>query len=625
MVSGKDFNGVDSGDFQIKQQTPWLRVSLATFLALCSIGLNLATILASRTPSMRKTRKGIYLCSMAVAGQLTGFNLLAYTLGILVEQYTDLASCGLCPFYLTIREASLYISLLHMVTLSLERWRAIHYPFRYIRQRSTTKALVSTVAIWLVGFSSQSAVMVYWQIAQSPATQNSVGRTLGCNSSLPASETYPPSLISNYTTESLDQFKGLLPSSPLFNLTEVPHGLSYSNNNELNGSSVSNTLPIYYHAYPGENVRTERQEKDLCHLNISQYQPAQHELGTCRLPYANNIAFTSIASALHYTVIIGIILWLNFSAYIKALSRKNVRIRRSLSSSDSRDQQILLKRLRMDCRRSSRISYEYHRGRGSSSLTSGTSCDEATDPTHRNLNQRLSFTSYTSKHSQLSFDIPEDHCTSNTTELGRKLATLIPCIPFVKEGSLTKQPCRSKSFTEELSVTARTRRASRTATIKRRVSSPARISLKKRSEQTIGPRRPSNAELANNMMERQDRNAACWLAMLTISLLFFWLPHRIVLTLNAAPGLRIPDIISELSEWLCLTAPVLNPLLYGFSNAMFRRAFRQRRVKNIGRVLAKNYTIGLGLGIVIPEQASDVKDITQDKAVGEGRRGRTGL
>ncbi|RUS73561.1 hypothetical protein EGW08_018677 [Elysia chlorotica] len=525
-------------DFRIVENF-WLNSTLKAIVALLATLLNLAMLVGSRSRTLRKTKKGIYLSSLAAAGLLTGLVCFIYNAGILLEQYTKLPSITvICHGYIAIRDASLYVGLLHMVLFSLERWRSVHHPFRYIRQRSKTKALVTIATIWVFGFVVHTAVICYWSQSQ-PSPRD----------------------------------------------TENPRKLRVSNDSQRVPSEYG-----HLHDETGANMTG-------MHLtsNISQAFSSNRSTVSeiCLVPYAENIAFTSVASALQYTVLVAVILLLNLSAYIKALSRKKLRIRRSVSSGDSRDMALVAKVSRD--KRSSRTSMEIQQSPGPLTVTPRVSCDETIQEHTRKSKQRLSIASSISAQSQSSSLYNSTTFLTNTGQSSRRA---VDYFSFAKRG-FHKRPILVKSASEAIDLTARMRWIPQ---VKRRASSPARTCSKGSfNDRRKATRRPSNAELAQNLLERQDRNAACWLLMLTLSLLAFFLPHRLLLVLNAVGDVHIPRNFFELSVGLYEAIALLNPLLYGFCNAMFRRAFREKvSKKNIGRAFKKNYTIGASLGFVIP-------------------------
>ena len=392
---------------------------------------------------------------------MTGLSSFLYNAGVLLEKYIEIPSAVvICQGYVSIRDSSLYVALLHMVLFSIERWRSVHHPFQYIRQRSKTKALVTIIIIWLFGFSVHTIIICYWaQFQPELRHEGSVRETPVFNSSL-------------------------------FMSAEHDHLSEYINN-------ASQTTTI------GEHQS----------VNISQTSLPSHrggELRNCHAPYAEHIVFTAVGSALHYVLIILAILAVNLSAYTKALSRKKLRIRRSVSSGDVPDQMLLPAAVRAKWRRSPRPSIRLQQGTESleTSLEHGRKLSDASCISMQSQNSSL-----------------DTSTTLLTDNRSHRYSRYTDNFVFVKRG-FPKRPTLLKSVSEVIGVTADQRLIPRDE-VRRRASSPAGTFRKIiSSDSRLTSRNTSNAELAQNLLERQDRGAACWLLILCLRYVYFCSSYR---------------------------------------------------------------------------------------------------
>ncbi|GFR83845.1 histamine H1 receptor [Elysia marginata] len=526
----------------------WIRFSFRTTLSFSSVVLNVAMLWGTRNPSLRKTNKSIYMGSLAAAGIVTGLNSFAFALAVLLERYQVFSFTVLCLGYLTIRDASVYVALLHMAVLSFERWRSVHRPFQYIRKSSRTVVMVTIVTCWFVGFALFTIFMSYGHTNRPVSKQNSDVLS---------------ALIFNETASTL-------------------HGYHWP-------SVHSHTTEMYTSIH--QEMGRDEELKISVNYPPNDFQDFSEsltfELELCRSPYIYNTFSTFIASALQLLNLL-VILSLNLSAFIKSLSRKKVHIRRSLSSGDNRDQAPLIRVSNSESKRQSRVSSDFTQQIDALSYSTRGSCEEIQDGVCAKYIRRLSSTSSLSTHLQISSSyLTLPHHTSSKPP--------VYC-------SMGNSKLLNRSSPDIVDTRASNRLIPIKETRRRRASSPARTcSTKQHVDKTERPSRSSNAELAQNMLQRQDRNAACWLAMLTISLLVFCLPHSLVLAVSAVSGVTVPTVVREISVWLHVATAVLNPLLYGFSNAMFRKALLQRWRKTFSKSKRNQYSISAGLSFVLPE------------------------
>ncbi|GFO09443.1 trace amine-associated receptor 2 [Plakobranchus ocellatus] len=584
----------------------WLKFSLAVMLGLGSVILNLVMLVVSRSLSFRKMDKGVYLGSMASAGLLTGLCVLVSSLHIILAAHTDWKINAFCLGYSIFRDASVYISLLHMGILAFKRWQSINFPFRYVRQRSSKRALISVSALWIWGFAFHIIINSYWHLV---GMEDKQPHNADNTSAIPQKvffttvDSHASPQTAMVTSEPTDIMKDLLSSFSVGNVqTDYQRSdildydlVSHSASHECLNSQLLDCPPTYQLLSKTSNAS----------ILYALSRGADGHKNTCRIPYAGNLVFVSTALTLHYLISILTIFLLNLNAYIKSLSRKKVGIRRSLSSVDSRNL-LLPSSAHMETER--RIS----RQRSSSVCQSLAVINDESpkkEPCSPDFGYRQSNSSFVTSSSQACCKIQRNSSRTDILPVKNhpKSSKEISCFPTTNR-TIKAIPLLLKRHSDPTGCSYSS--DPKAPWLEQRKHSSLSWACLKCVGKSTKMRRCSNAELAQNMMERQDRNAACWLVMLTGSLVIFWLPYFLTLALTAVQNVHVPEIISDLSMWLLLMTSVINPLVYGFSNAMFRKALRQRKRAHISYALASNYA--LGLGILIPEQ------------MGQGKKARAG-
>ncbi|XP_005095670.1 muscarinic acetylcholine receptor M4-like [Aplysia californica] len=83
------------------------------------------------------------------------------------EHFTDSNSLEkssniVCHLYLTLRQGALYVSLLSILLITMDRWWSIHYPFSYRARRSKRVAVLAVLLLWVFGFSTHILAVVMW-------------------------------------------------------------------------------------------------------------------------------------------------------------------------------------------------------------------------------------------------------------------------------------------------------------------------------------------------------------------------------------------------------------------------------------------------------------------------------
>ena len=77
-----------------------------------------------------------------------------------------------CHLYQTVRCSLLYVSLLSILLISVDRWWSIHYPFTYRVRQSKKLAAVAVAAVWLASFAVHVPPILLWDYV--------IGNSFGC-------------------------------------------------------------------------------------------------------------------------------------------------------------------------------------------------------------------------------------------------------------------------------------------------------------------------------------------------------------------------------------------------------------------------------------------------------------
>ncbi len=391
-----------------------------TFMTLMANGTVLLMFILTRV--LRKC-KNIYIASLATADFLIGCTMPIAMLQDLNPNWA-LVGC-LCKLSLTIRHSLLYVSLLSILLISIDRWWSIHYPFSYRVRQSRRLALGAVCFCWCFSLSVHS----------------------------------PPIVL---MTESI----------------------------------VNST---------------------------------QHGFEICDLPYRKNFAFTVTASAIEYLVPLLVLWGLNCSIYFKISQRKSMKIRRSLSASDT-------------------FILTYRKSSSESDCTTNPS-DESADLFPN------SFTRLDIRRTSLIKNCNRRHSLAN----------------------YLTQP-RSSNSTTQYSRMSMKRRVSFDTVMGQTAYRPSTI--RKSSMCGTGPRssstiRKESDDLVRDLLVKQDKKAACSLGMLVLVFSICWTPYMVTSVIYAKCFTCLAPWLRTMSMWILMANSAINPFLYGLLNAEFRKVLRQ--------------------------------------------------
>lgn len=244
------------------------------------ITLSLVTLAANGTvlvmfavrPSLRRG-KNAYIASLAIADFLIGCYMPLAALEELdvLEIYPGVG----CRVYLTLRYSLLYVSLLSILFITLDRWWSIHYPFSY-RTRHTRKLAAYIISgVWAL------SVILY--------------------------------------------------ALPIFLWNESEMDVS------VWGSSPNALGEAPEHGNNGVGASLEKQSKGSYSSHSSDVNRGGTPMTSfvCEVPYMVNFALVVVMCGLLYVLPLVCMWVINCSLYVKIRQRRSVEIHRSMSVTDT--------------------------------------------------------------------------------------------------------------------------------------------------------------------------------------------------------------------------------------------------------------------------------------------------
>ncbi|XP_067651915.1 tyramine receptor Ser-2-like [Haliotis asinina] len=394
-----------------------------TFMTLMANGTVLLMFILTRV--LRKC-KNIYIASLAMADFLIGCTMPIAMLQDLNPNWA-LVGCA-CKLSLTFRHSLLYVSLLSILLISIDRWWSIHYPFSYRVRQSRRLALGIVCLCWFLSLAIHIPPIVLWDLIA-----------------------------------------------------------------DIDTNSTSST------SY------------------------------TCDVPYRRHFAFTLTASAVEYLVPVMVLWGLNCSIYFKISRRKSMKIRRSLSASDT-------------------FILTYRKSSSESDCTTNPS-DESAD-LFPNSFSRL--------------DIRRTSLIMNSTRR-HSLANYLT-------------PARASSAPAQYSRMSVKRRVSFDTLMGQTAYRPSAI--RKSSMCGTGLRsssviRKQSDDLVRDLLVKQDKKAACSLGMLVLVFTLCWTPYMVSSVVYAKCDTCLASWVRTVAFWVLMANSAINPFLYGLLNAEFRKVLRQ--------------------------------------------------
>ena len=243
-----------------------------------------------------------------------------------------------CHVYQTVRCSLLYVSLLSILLISVDRWWSIHYPFTYRVRQSKKLAAVAVAAVWLASFAVHVPPILLWDYVIGTAFGDDVtgGRDVSGSDASGASRQAGSAFLG-----AQDVFADTESSIPSVSFSSSSLSSSFSLSASSPSPSPSAFLSILTTLGPmtlplerGETQLSDPAEQAGDSGMVQQRQLAVNDRGRCELPYNRHFSFVLTVSVVLYFFPL-LVLWvLNCSLYFKITRRKSIKIRRSLSVND---------------------------------------------------------------------------------------------------------------------------------------------------------------------------------------------------------------------------------------------------------------------------------------------------
>lgn len=444
-----------------------------------------------------------------------------------------------CRLYLTLRSSLLYVSLLSILLITIDRWWSIHYPFSYRVRQSKRLAACAVGLVWVISFAVHLPPILLWGDVFGTTTNISDDHTVvGMLSSVKSSPQLPSSLSSRQN-----------PSPLLFALTTTT----------TTESAFPQHRPVdidasYNHRSNNKNSESTRGYSDFFNAGRR-----------CELPYASHFSVVLTQSVLQYFFPL-LALWvLNSSLYFKITRRKSIKIRRSLSVTDHH---------LLTLRKSSSESESSPNGMDSESLEI---------PRSENRQRLLAAARAGRRHTY-------QFCSNSIRGGGG----LLGGVAYHGQSSHRPMFSRRTSLQDALPGVGTMAALAGAVPYLPRVTSCQKFLHNGSSSflagsSSAGPRgsalsvRKQSDDLVKELLVRQDKKAARCLGLLVTVLTICWLPYTVMAVLRSTNPFTITPWVRDLLFWVLLTNSAINPFLYGLLNAEFRKIlyawfyFRRRK------------------------------------------------
>ncbi|GFN77157.1 muscarinic acetylcholine receptor [Plakobranchus ocellatus] len=595
-------------------------------LASTTVVCNLVVLYMFRVKRSLRSCKNMYLASLAMADLLIGGCMFVATVQQLRGQGPVLVSGALGAAYHVIRQAALYVSLLSLLLITVDRWWSIHQPFSYRAKRRKRNAAVAVGTVWLLGFAVHIVPVIVLEmlalenfpavietVQDSNATFPSNAKT-GASSSLRGLATTVQTITANvsFFKNTILSVSSLSISSPSPFLSNYS-GQPYSGTNQVLLQEPFKHPTLLTHVSPPpckQNLHSDQRASHSPSHGLPLYEG---------LPPYNNPALLSLAWDIQYLVPLITMLTLNCSLYVGILGRKRVQIRRSLtsfnrqsssqgdrrysvssmpnfygeaSSSVDENAELLLSSVKGGENDSGGCGETGSAGSGG---TAKASVPKTTDSI-TNINTRLNFySSSTAAYKQLQQHPHHHHhhCSRQDSTSTLRSSVSMPHVHISSTDKTTSvqdnvpacngNSANQKTLTTVLHNNNNNNNNNNHSSVSTGLQPSATVVppvrrfswAPRKSSLALNRRSKGSEELAKDLLVRQDRKAACWLGLLVVVFLVCWLPHTILRVVSALHETEIPTWASDAAIWLQLANSTINPLLYGFFNKEIRQAFKQ--------------------------------------------------
>ncbi|XP_076470859.1 histamine H3 receptor-like [Babylonia areolata] len=523
-------------------------VTLA-LLTLVSNGAMLTMFLVRR--SVRRC-KNIYVASLAAADLGIGLTLPLATLEQ-VERRWALQGVG-CHLYQTVRCSLLYVSLLSILLISLDRWWSIHYPFTYRVRQSKKLAAVAVGLVWTASFALHVPPVLLWDhfdvaggvdvaagTEQQQQHHQQQQQTL-LPPTAAAVQTEEALLSALTTTTTTSTATTTNTTAMRFSLSSDGSGF-FDQSLDSSGGGGDEKLKIK------TSRRSEEGERG-----------GGGGGGRCELPYELNFSYVLTSSVVMYFFPL-LALWvLNLSLYFKITRRKSIKIRRSLSVNDnyllpfwkssSESETVELRsteqrqRLLQAARAGRRHTLAFMGHVSVVAKSGGGGGGGGVGPVYYHPSLQTGPRQYSSSFRRVSIYEAFSGIGTNLAAVGGGAPPHLPRVTSC--GRLPSGGTNGGGFG---------------------FGSGHRQSV-------CSAARKQSADLVKELLVRQDKKAARLLGLLVTVFTLCWLPFTVTSVLHARSGSTVPSWLRDLTSWVLVTNSAINPFLYGLLNAEFRKILK---------------------------------------------------
>lgn len=261
-------------------------------------------------------------------------------------------------------------------------------------------------------------------------------------------------------------------------------------------------------------------------------------LVSCEVPYKNNLVFVVVLTIFRYLIPFLFLLILNLALYYKISERKTAKVRRSISGIDT----VLFTLLKAS--------------------SSDSECNGYGEDNNNDLSRMQRMERRSSRMSPVPLN--RRHTMSQIVLPGMSYS------PFMASSPRQSRPLKRRISLQDCLQSSG---YSSSLQVPRRKSHVLKQSL----SDSLLPvsRKQSRDDLVKDLLEKQDKKAACFLGSLQSVLFLCWTPLTVVSLFNAATQSRLlPHWVDSVSLWVLLGNSAINPFLYGLLNAEFNKVVK---------------------------------------------------
>lgn len=155
-------------DQRVLQDVTFLQLWLLTvpLIAICVITIlaNGAIILMFALRKKIRKCRNTYIFSLALANFMIGLTMPISIMETLSDQWPF--GYQFCVYFLTLRYSLLYVTILSIILITVDRWWSINFPFSYRIKRSKRITFTLVAIIWIISFMVHLPSILGWNYIQ---------------------------------------------------------------------------------------------------------------------------------------------------------------------------------------------------------------------------------------------------------------------------------------------------------------------------------------------------------------------------------------------------------------------------------------------------------------------------